>query len=415
VQQRVLVAFAVLVVLTVRHFRWMPGPYRFVAVSISSIPGMIAILLTFSPKAPTVSGSALRWTVLLLLIFAPLLDRYYSLILLTSPLLYAVGAFGHIPIEAIRRRWSPAAASGDGSLKNVDPEQGGSARWVLVALIAAFAVGGTLYRLLMDHNLGHSAAMFLGIPAVMAILLALTPKAKTVTGGILKGITLALLMVAPLLGEGYVCIVFASPLFYLVGIAVGSVADWQKRKRKMMLSCAALVLLPMSFEGIVPQLSFNRMQTVEVNSVVDGTEATVEQRLALSPDVARTLPAPLRIGFPRPMDAWGTGLNVGASRTIHFAGAEGDPPGDLIMLVTESRAGFVRFDAVSDTSKLTQWVRWQSSEVQWQRIDESHTRVTWRVRFERELDPAWYFAPIERAAVHEAAKYLIEANAGAGK
>jgi hypothetical protein len=37
--------------------------------------------------------------------------------------------------------------------------------------------------------------------------------------------------------------------------------------------------------------------------------------------------------------------------------------------------------------------------------------VTWTVRFERQLDPAWYFTPMERAAVHEAAKFLIAANA----
>jgi hypothetical protein len=49
--------------------------------------------------------------------------------------------------------------------------------------------------------------------------------------------------------------------------------------------------------------------------------------------------------------------------------------------------------------------------VEWRDIDPTHTAVTWRVRFERQLDPAWYFMPWERAAVHEAAKYLIEANA----
>jgi hypothetical protein len=66
---------------------------------------------------------------------------------------------------------------------------------------------------------------------------------------------------------------------------------------------------------------------------------------------------------------------------------------------------------VSDGSKLTQWVRWDRSEVKWRAVDARHTMVTWRVGFERQLDPAWYFVPWERAAVHEAARYLIEANA----
>lgn len=286
-----------------------------------------------------------------------------------------------------------------------------SAQWTLIAFIVAFAAGGILYRLLIQHDLGHSAAMFIGIPAVMAILLALTPKAKTITGGIVKAITLALLIIAPLLGEGYLCILMASPLFYVVGIVVGLVVDRLRLKRNAKLSCVALVLLPMSLEGVIPALSFNRNQTVEVRSVVNASAEVVEQRLALSPDLTTRLPVVLRIGFPRPLRAWGAGLQIGAMRTIHFAGAEGDPPGDLEMRVTEHRPGFVRFQTVSDDSKLTQWVAWDCSEIEWKQLDASHTQVTWRVHFERQLDPAWYFAPLERAAVDQAARYLIQANA----
>jgi hypothetical protein len=285
------------------------------------------------------------------------------------------------------------------------------AQWQLVALIVVFAVGAVVYRQLMDHRLGHSAAMFIGIPALMAILLALTPKARTLTGGILKGITLALLIIAPLLGEGFLCILMASPLFYLAGTIVGVVLDENRKKRNARLSCLALIFLPMSLEGVMPGLSFQRAQTVEVSRVVDASADAVEQQLAQSPDVAKGLPRALRIGFPRPLQAWGSGLQMGAVRTIHFAGAEGDPPGDLTMRVAARQPGYVRFETVSDGSKLTQWIAWDSSEVEWKQIDAQHTRVTWCVHFERQLDPAWYFAPLEHAAVHEAAKYLIEANA----
>jgi len=250
-----------------------------------------------------------------------------------------------------------------------------------------------------------------GIPVLVAILLALTPKAKTATGGIMKGITLALLIVAPLLGEGYLCILMASPLFYLAGIVVGVVMDEKRKNKNVKLSCLALILLPMSLEGVVPGLSFNRAQTVEVSRVVDAPADSVERQLAQSPEIARALPRALRIGFPRPLNAWGQGLGIGAMRTIHFAGAEGDPPGDLTMRVAAREPEYVRFETVSDSSKLTQWIAWDSSEVQWKPVDDRHTMVTWRVHFERQLDPAWYFAPLERSAVHEAAKYLIEANA----
>jgi hypothetical protein len=116
-------------------------------------------------------------------------------------------------------------------------------------------------------------------------------------------------------------------------------------------------------------------------------------------------------GFPRPLAVSGDGLQPGDLRTIHFSGAEGDPAGDLVMRVTQRGPGYARFERVSDASKLTQWIRWDSSDVEWKAVDATHTAVTWRMQFERQLDPAWYFVPWERAAVHEAASYLIAANA----
>ena len=77
-----------------------------------------------------------------------------------------------------------------------EPEKN-SAVWWVACLAIASSVGAALYHGLMWRGYGHSAAMFLGLPALLAILLALTPKARTVTGGIMKGITLMLLIVAP--------------------------------------------------------------------------------------------------------------------------------------------------------------------------------------------------------------------------
>lgn len=81
------------------------------------------------------------------------------------------------------------------------------------------------------------------------------------------------------------------------------------------------------------------------------------------------------------------------------------------MRVTVHQAGIVRFETVSDNSKLTQWIAWKRSDVEWKQVDATHTLITWRVQFDRQLDPAWYFAPLERAAMREAAAYLIDACA----
>jgi len=136
----------------------------------------------------------------------------------------------------------------------------------------------------------------------------------------------------------------------------------------------------------------------------------VAAALAHSPHFNSRLPYYLRMGFPRPIAAWGDGLQAGATRTIHFAGGEGKP-GDLVMIVAESRPGFVRFQTGSDGSKIAHWLSWDSAEVRWTPVDSEHTRVTWKLTFRRRLDPAWYFRRWERYAVRLAADYLIQSNA----
>ena len=125
--------------------------------------------------------------------------------------------------------------------------------------------------------------LFVGIPTVLAILLAVVPKAKTVKGGITKGLTLFLLLSGPLLGEGFICILMASPNLYLVGLLVGAIVEWNRAKRQTTLSCLLLILLPMSIEGSSPKLSFNREETVQASQIVYGSEHDVQIALSHSP------------------------------------------------------------------------------------------------------------------------------------
>jgi hypothetical protein len=323
--------------------------------------------------------------------------------------------FVHIFVATILRRMHYLNMFNSDEFESEGRREGLSrAQTSLIGAVLVVAVGSVMYRVLMGNGLGHSAALFVGIPAVLAIMLAATPKSKTALGAIMKGITLMLLVVATLVGEGWLCILVASPLFYLVGLAIGLAVDWSRKRgagKGSTLSCVAVVMLPMCLEGVVPAMTFGRMETVEATRVVAAPAAEVERSLAGSPDLRVALPAAIGAGFPHPMAAWGGGLRVGDERVVHFSGAEGDPEGDLRMRVAAAGEGYVRTDAVSDSSKLTQWVRWQSNDVTWRAVDAGRTEVVWRITFERQLDPAWYFAPLERGAVREAAKWMIDSNA----
>ena len=82
------------------------------------------------------------------------------------------------------------------------------------------------------RGLEHTSLVFIGIPAIIAVTIILMPRPKSVAGVILMTITLSLAMSAIVFGEGFVCILFAAPLFYLIGIVIGLAADWRRSVRQ---------------------------------------------------------------------------------------------------------------------------------------------------------------------------------------
>jgi hypothetical protein len=289
-----------------------------------------------------------------------------------------------------------------------------SAQWSLVGITLALAVAAVLYRVLVLGRLEQTAGLFIGLPTVIAIILALTPRAKSVTGLILRGTTIALLLSGPLLGEGFICILMAAPLFYLVGAVVGLIIDNQRKKSQRLYAVVLLPLLLSSLEGTTPALTFPKRERVTVTKSIAMSAAALEEALAHPPRFAGPMPRFLRLRFPLPVESRGEGLTNGAPRVIHFAGGEGKP-GDLTLRVADRGPGAVTFETVSDKSKVAHWLTWRASRVTWRPLRGDRTEVTWTIVYDRELAPAWYFGPWEHYATRLAADYLIDSVAAARK
>lgn len=48
------------------------------------------------------------------------------------------------------------------------------------------------------------------------------------------------------------------------------------------------------------------------------------------------------------------------------------------------------------------------TQVDFTPLPDGRTKVALTVHYERALDPAWYFGPMQRFAVEQSAQYLIE-------
>src|SRR4051812_23721350 len=67
-------------------------------------------------------------------------------------------------------------------------------QWRLIVVIIALAAGSTAFHLLALTGFRHSAAVFIGIPTLLALLVARSGRPATGTGVVMRVITLALLL-----------------------------------------------------------------------------------------------------------------------------------------------------------------------------------------------------------------------------
>ncbi|AZG48174.1 hypothetical protein [Gordonia insulae] len=295
-------------------------------------------------------------------------------------------------------------------------------QWSVAGAIAAFGVGYVLYHVLKGAGLGQSAALYVGIPLVLAVVITLSSPARRPAGIALKVTTILLLLSIPVLGEGACCVLMAAPIFYLFVYLGGraTVHARDARGRGPAVFVAPVLLALLAREGTTPVLTVPGDAMSAATRVVDIPAAGMSAALAAPLRFADTRPrGVLAIGFPQPLSDSG-GLTLGGHRTIGFDGAHhrsgpvaqhhwGEHGSALELEVSARTASSVTFTPVADSTPLASWLRWREMRVSWRAVDATRTEVRWELHYTRLLSPAWYFGPIERVVTSRAADHLIRA------
>src|SRR5690242_17285527 len=152
-------------------------------------------------------------------------------------------------------------------------------KWIWLIAILGAVTASLYYRLMVNYRLEQTSALFIGVPALIAAICVLTPSPHSATGTAVKSVTLFLCIAGIFLGEGFICILMASPLFFIGAIANGVARD-RARKNGPMVPCMVLILfMGMSLEGVNHGLSFGREETVSVQRIVAATPDQVEAAL----------------------------------------------------------------------------------------------------------------------------------------
>ncbi|WP_106401544.1 hypothetical protein [Actinocorallia populi] len=288
-----------------------------------------------------------------------------------------------------------------------DPRRERHARRTLLGVVAALFAAMLVQEVLEAGRLEQTALFYVGIPALIALTVVSAARPRSTLGTIMATITVGLALAGPLLDEGVVCLVIAAPLFYLCGAVVGVIADRSRPGRGMQ----ALLVVPLllGLEGAAVSLPRDGEVTV-TRTAPAGTDLAAE--IAAAPAFGPVRSRFLRLKFPHPVRAEGGGLEPGDTRHIVFTprrslGIGAQPtPRSMDLTVVRSEPGLAVFAITRDTT-LARWLRLTEAEFRW---NEGRLSVT--LRYQRTFDPAWYFGPVQRYGMREAAAYLAETFTG---
>jgi len=301
-------------------------------------------------------------------------------------------------------------------LENSSDKQSNKKRLLVIAILLS-AFTGIVISLMRRRGIDGSALLYIGIPTFIALSFAFTStsSSKTIMGSTLKAITFIILISGPLLQEGYVCMIMAAPILYIIG----ALAAWpfdHYRKKKQNGSKLNMIILPallvfMSMEGVIDETSFNRFNTVEYEQIINSSVADVKKRMGAS----RPLEAPNSLFakiFPRPNEINANGIDVGDTMWVDVSYFKwiywNEKRGQVQYKVIENKDNYFKFRPTADNSYFSSYMTWKDTIVILQPVSKNKTKVTWRISFQRDIDPAWYAQPLQRYAVTAAAKVLVE-------
>ena len=278
---------------------------------------------------------------------------------------------------------------------------------LLVAMFASIVVWVIGDRRTGDTQFLQTGIYFVAIPGTMAILLAMI-RPKSGAMGVSQGTTIAVLASAIVVREGFICVLLALPLIIPVVAIVAWIARKSKEERSQpRFAVVPLLLLAMSGEGVAYELPTGAVAREQRTMNVSANQ--LEQSLSLAPEIPSIEPLLFALPFPKPVSVEVTGYAVGDRQIVAF-----DSGGELTLEITDRQPGRIEWAIVGNTTPVAGWMTLNTVEASWTGTGDS-VELDVAIDFDRELNPAIYFDPLERWGVGELAEVLgdmLEHNAG---
>lgn len=178
--------------------------------------------------------------------------------------------------------------------------------WLATLVLIGIGAGGV--HLLARHNLDSSALLYVGLPYLGALAIVVVRPQRSNQSIAHKYRDFALTSLVVFLGssivlfEGFVCVLFFAPIYFLV-VSLGFVIDWlaersAKKRGRTLGIVLPVVILGSSLEGTTEAFSAQRMAHVEASRTANLTPEQVMRNLTrpMNLDAGSSSPATVPSG-----------------------------------------------------------------------------------------------------------------------
>ena len=296
----------------------------------------------------------------------------------------------------------------------------GARRVTTVSILLLIGVASLAVRLLYLGGLERSAILYVAVPYLISLAIALMrsyERHPNSDGYVRHVVTAVMVFLASsvVLFEGFLCVLFFLPIYLIlvsIGFLIHSFLSSNKGgSGRAYVHVLPILILASSFEGTSESLSFDRNIQVTATRVTELSTDDIMANLSRPIDLRRDRPWILSV-FPMPDRIDAGSLEVGDIHTVHSRYhrwfVTNTHEGVLDLQITEVARGHVRTRILRDETFFASYLTLIGTEIVMREIENDEVEISLTVRFRRELDPAWYFQPLQSFAVTRMAGFLIE-------
>ena len=232
--------------------------------------------------------------------------------------------------------------------------------------------------------------------------------------------TIIFLATSIVLFEGFICVLMFMPIYYL-SVSLGFLFLWMARRgdkadernsssNVIRVSVVPVLILVLASEGMTPATTMERQSSATYVADSPLTVAQLQTNIA-SPIQFDTERHWLLQLFPMPDAVIAGSLNSGDIHKMHFtykrwlfANAH---TGEMHVQIAKVSPDHIRTQIIRNDSYLANYMKIEGTDIRFETLASGGTRVALTVRYQRLLDPAWYFGPMQQVAAKQSAKQFL--------